>query len=1315
MVTTVSESFYDSLQPRPELKPLNDLELRGPDGGQVPYVGYIEATIEVAFITNSELFVPVLVVPSTEYNLNVPVIVGTNVIRLCKEATGEHCVVPTEWEDAFQAVHHGFAGKVMSTNRAVEIQPMETVTVSGFARKTKDVQTAVTETTDGISSKVGVCPRVVNLDKPGKNGRIPVRLFNMSAKVVTIPPRSPICELQEVKVIRSCDPLSTTEVVSAQQTVTEPTETASDESITQKLGVNLADSHLSHDQEAKVTQLFNKWQSIFSKGPIDLGNTDLVRHEIHLTEEKPFKEPYRRIAPALFQEVREHLAEMVAADAIRPSESPYSSNVVIVRKKDGTIRFCIDYRKLNLRTIKDAYAIPRIEDSLHLLAGSRFFSTLDLKAGYWQVELKEEDKQKTAFQVANLGFFECNRMPFGLCNAPATFQRLMERCMGDLNLQQCLIYLDDIVIFSSSFEQQLDRLEAVFERLHRHNLKLKASKCEFFKREVKYLGHIVSEDGIKADPAKTSAIKEWPVPASTKEVRRFIGFSGYYRRFVKDYAKIARPLNDLLVGEPTSKSKSKKKTHQPPFHWGDEQQQAFDAIVDKLSSPPVLAYAEYDKPFALHTDASSSGLGAVLYQKQNGIDRVIAYASRSLKPSEKNYPAHKLEFLALKWAITDKFHDYLYGATFEAISDNNPLTYALTTAKLDATGQRWIAALSNYNFRITYRSGKKNLDADGLSRRVSTEKEERTILPDSMKAIFTMTQTASEDISAADCLHVDHEATTVIDTIPEETIGACALSTNDWRNGQAADPAIARVVRLKRFNQRPTTRQTAQEDLPVRRYLREWDKLLLRDDVLLRKAIIRGQEVEQTVLPESARNTILCALHDDLGHQGRDRTSSLVKERYFWPGMDGDIRRKVQNCDRCIRQKVPPQRAAELVPITSTAPMEIVCVDYLSLETSKGGYENVLVITDHFTRYAMAIPTRNQTAKTTARALFECFFLHYGFPAKLHSDRGQNFESKTIRNLCKIAKIKKTRTTPYHPMGNGQVERFNQTLIRMLGTLDQDKKVDWKAHIPTMVHAYNATRHESTSYAPFYLMFGRQPRLAIDAFLGIGNNTISGKSHLDYAQQLDRRLNFAYSQANEESARQAERHKTHYDRRVRENHLQPGDRVLVRNVGLKGKHKLADRWEEDPYIVISQPDEDIPVYQVKKENSSGRLRTLHRNHLLPFMSLPSPKSEVVAGKQKDQDFGDASSYTSDADDELDSSDSTAEEADRDRPATYRIPMRRSSGERGVYPRTVSPPGSPETAQRLRRNRRSPQRYEPDDWRLGQQHVFVVPDSMVVRI
>lgn len=552
-----------------------------------------------------------------------------------------------------------------------------------------------------------------------------------------------------------------------------------------------------------------------------------MEHQIKLTNEEPFKEPYRRIPPGVFNEVREHLKDMLDIGAIRESNCPLSSNVVIVGKKDGAIRFCVDFRTLNQRTKKDSYAIPRIEDTLHLLAGAKYFSKLDLKSGYWQVELAEEDKEKTAFQVGGLGFYECNRMPFGLCNAPATFQRLMERCMGDLNLQDCLIYLDDIIIFSSDIDTHIQRLDFVFSRLAAYNLKLKPQKCEFFKTKTTYLGHVVSSEGIHADPAKTEAVMKWPIPKNVKDVRKFLGFVGYYRRFVKGFSSIARPLNDLLIGHPTKKNKGKsqKKT---PFQWTEIHQKSFEKLKKTLANPPVLAYADYSRPFVLHTDASSKGLGAVLYQKHDGKDCVIAYASRSLKQAERNYPAHKLEFLALKWAVTEKIHDYLNGAEFEVVTDNNPLTYVNTTAKLDATGQRWMAALANYNFTPLYREGRNNSDADGLSRIVL---DEDTIIALST-AVTARTETTPFCLSTVAPETLPEVERTTDTYVPDDVIQAYSLTSKDWRQAQIDDPTIAVLIEHVQKGTRPSGQLATNEQRAVLKYRREWDKLELREGVL---------------------------------------------------------------------------------------------------------------------------------------------------------------------------------------------------------------------------------------------------------------------------------------------------------------------------------------------------------------------------------------------------------------------------------------------------------------------------------------------------
>ena len=397
-----------------------------------------------------------------------------------------------------------------------------------------------------------------------------------------------------------------------------------------------------------------------------------------------------------------------------------------------------------------------------------------------------------------------------------------------------------------------------------------------------------------------------------------------------------------------------------------------------------------------------------------------------------------------------------------------------------------------------------------------------------------------------------------------------------------------------------------------RTYLRDWEKLVLRDGVIYRKKLGReDRNMFQLVLPLHQRAEALKGLQDQAGHMGRDRTLDLVTSRFFWPGLQEEVKTYVKNCFACIKRKVNIPDRAPMVPIKSTQPMELVCIDFLKIEPSKGGIEDLLVITDHFTRFAYAIPTKNQTAKTTAKAL-QTFFLNYGFPQKLHSDQGRNFESAIIKELCELTGIIKTRTTPYHPSGNGQCERLNQTLLNMLGTLENHQKADWKSFIPTITHAYNATRHESTHFSPFYLMFGRHPRLPIDLVLGVESEERQTGDIHEYTRELREKLENAYRIASEGAGKSSEKQKEHYDRKVRGATVQVGDRVLVRNLSLRGKQKLANKWEDEIHLVLEQPTNGFPVFVVKREDGIGRRRTLHRNMLLPVNYLPifAPQKEV---------------------------------------------------------------------------------------------------------
>ncbi|KAM9741692.1 uncharacterized protein ACNS7B_012695 isoform 1-T1 [Menidia menidia] len=769
----------------------------------------------------------------------------------------------------------------------------------------------------------------------------------------------------------------------------------------------------------------NSMPEVFSQHDMDFGCTDAVKHTIKLNDETPFKHRARPIHPQDLEAVREHLGDLFGAGIIRESKSPFSSPIVVVRKRNGSVRLCIDYRKLNLQTIKDAYALPNLEESFCALTGSKWFTVLDLKSGYYQIEMAEEDKAKTAF-VTPLGFWEWNRMPQGITNAPSTFQRLMERCMGDLHLKEVLVFLDDIIIFSATLEEHEERLLRVLSRLKQFGLKLSPEKSRSPTK-------LKNPEGKYSDPKQSFGDK-----------------------------------------------------------WTSHQQIAFETVISKLTTAPVLGFANSQLPYILHTDASTIGLGAVLYQEQEGKLRVIAYASRGLSVSESKYPAHKLEFLALKWSVTEKFHDYLYGTNFTVVTDSNPLTYVLSSAKLDATGHRWLAALSTYSFKLQYRAGKQNLDADALSRRshednsidqhcrereliqhltsqLGNGKTTHDISPEIVDAICqsciirTQNQTEpSRSVALVESLSVS------VNSIPDEFSNEelhglpliPSLSQVDLQEEQQADPAIREVIHQLETGEKvlPSVREEL-SDLPL--LLREWNRLELVDGIVYRRRYDGDKRIYQLILPPKLRPAVLKSLHHDMGHMGIERTIDLVRQRFFWPKMTLAVETFVKTCGRCVRRKAQIERAAPLINIQTSRPLELLCMDFLTIEPDSSNTRDILVLTDHFTKFAVAIPTPNQKAKTVAKYLWNEFMVYYGIPERIHSDQGTDFESKLIKELCEVVGMKKSRTTPYHPRGN-PVERFNRTLLNMLGTLEMKQKSKWREYVKPLVHAYNCTRNEVT-------------------------------------------------------------------------------------------------------------------------------------------------------------------------------------------------------------------------------------------------------------
>ena len=676
-----------------------------------------------------------------------------------------------------------------------------------------------------------------------------------------------------------------------------------------------------------------------------------------------------------------------------------------MRKKDGSLCFCINFRRLNSLTVKDSHPLPHICETPESLAGAAHYMTIDMNSGFWQVPMDDESKQYTAFTLGSMGLYECESMPFGLCNAPPTFQRLMLNCLGELNLTYCLIYLDDVIIFSKTEEEHLEWMHVVFNQFREHGLKLKLSKCKVFKTEINYLAHHVSKRGVLASKKNLEAIARCPPPDTYTKVKSFVGLVGHYRCFIKGFTNIAAPLYDLTSGE----NKDKKSEH---LDLPLEAHEAFDHLKAACLQAPIPAFPNFGKPFLLETDASSKGLGAVLLQKQSdGRYHPIAYVSCIMTETEQRYHSNKQEFLALKWAVTEQFHEYLspYGKNrneFVVWMDNNPLTYIFSLANLDAAGQRWVAQLASYNFALEYQKGKDNTVADFLSRLddhlpLGEVQDYLNKIPyPGVKAVLDnamtpLTERAKQGVRP----DPDNQKAS-----PEVTVGvrpARLATTNitNWKLEQQEDPVLCQVVKLRK-----ASRETFKEALlkvtdrkAVLAYVKSKDQLVMRNGLLYLQSK-QGQTREtilQFVVPQIHRNAALDGCHREAAHQGQSRSLSLMQEQFWWPGMACDLRNRIRKCGRCKKFEAT-QPVAPLRPLACSGPGELLHVDFTSIEETVPLREelvirNVMVMQDHFSKYVVAYVVKDQMAHTAAETLRNGYFGLFGAPAYLINDQGKAF------------------------------------------------------------------------------------------------------------------------------------------------------------------------------------------------------------------------------------------------------------------------------------------------------------------------------------
>ena len=924
--------------------------------------------------------------------------------------------------------------------------------------------------------------------------------------------------------------------------------------------------------KVQVESLLNEFAAAFAWDGAPLGRTNVIRHRIETGDAEPTRQGPRRLPLQYRDELEKTVAQMLEEGIIQPSKSPWASPIVLVKKKDGKLRLCVDYRKLNDVTRKDGFPLPRIDDLFDCLNGAKWFCTLDLASGYWQVEVEPRDREKTAFVIPS-GLYEFRTMPFGLANAPATFQRLMQIVLQDMAPRHCLVYLDDVIVFGRTIDELLQNLRGVLTRLIKAGLRLKPSKCILLKKEVSFLGHVVSEKGIQTDSAKIDTIKSWPTPQSVDELRQFLGLASYYRRFVRDFARIAGPLHRLTeVGR--------------KFVWSPECQNAFEALRCTLVTAPILTLpdlSETRRPFVLDTDASDFGIGAVLSQLgADNSEHVVAYGSRCLNKSERNYCTTRKEMLALVFFMKH-FRHYLLGKSFIVRTDHQALKWLQNFREAEGQVARWQEQLQAFDYECQHRPGRQHKNADALSRRPCREK-------------FSCPTCSESHVSAV-----------IMDV----------SDTEEWSLLQKQDPET-RVIyqRLEDHGEKPTKAEMAGTSWEAHCLWSQWHRLRLLDGVLYLDFGINF--APRVVVPQSKVQQVLTRLHQEAGHAGQRKMDAAASQRFWWPQQRRDIVNFCNNCEDCIRMK-PPRRflQAPLQPIVTGYPNEIVGVDIVGpLPETPRGNRYILVMVDLFTKWCEAVPIAATDAETTAQAIVENWVCRWGAPEQLHSDRGSNFESVIVGELCHLLDTRKSRTTAYHPQGNGQVERTNRSIKTLLKAFtDEHSTREWDRALSRCLLAYRSTVHVSTGYSPHSMVTGREMRLPLD--LTVPSCATERMLSTAYGVKLRRDVQRAHELARMhlESAHRHQR--DYYDKKAFGSPVQPGQLVYVhRPTPPPGMPpKLYKEWV-GPFVVEEVYSDS--TCRVRDPDRPSSTTTVHFNRLkLATMAVdaPTPTGTPVIGSE----------------------------------------------------------------------------------------------------
>ena len=889
-----------------------------------------------------------------------------------------------------------------------------------------------------------------------ENGIFPVTLKNHSDEPIHITRGTAVCDVTRAKIegylVKKIeeDGIEPLKVMSTEvDEVWKPSETA-----------KIDEANMSADTVELYKALLDENEDVFSRTDEDIGQT-YVEHDIKLIDYKPFKSRPYRVPVAQVEIVEKHVKEMLDMGVIQPSAGPYASPIVLVKKSDNSIRFCVDYSKLNSVTVKDNYPLPLIEERIDQIFGSSVFSGLDLTSGYWQFALTASSRELTAF-ICHLGLFEFLRMPFGLCNAGATFQRSMEHIL--VGLAFAMAYVDDVLIHSRSHEEHLNHLQVVFERIRKAKLKVKLRKCEFGYKQTKFLGYVVSGEGIRMNEEKINKILEYPSPTNAKRARRFNGLSSYFSDFIPDYAHLNAPLQIaalLTTKDPVTKKRVPKK-----FLWTKDCQSAFDKLKQIIAERPVLIHPNVRKRFRIITDASGVGLGAVLAQlDEQGTEKVVCFAGRALNEAERRYTTGERELLAVKWAVR-KFKCYVYGVSFDVFTDHKPLVHVRTSRNPSNRMIKWILELEEFNATYHFRPGKFNIPADALSR--VYEEEETLSWYERSKPLDKLLSEQNENLRNTSQMSFQSDSDTEDSVLAVADLVPDSISKSMITEAQYQDRTIGGILsKLIEWNDSQSG---------------ESFKCDKEDTIYLVDSLSGNHRI---VLPLIYRKHTLRACHDDLGgsHLGRVKTLHKVAQRFFWIGMAKDVKEYVASCEHCNQRKSSRKPTSPtLISLPSVMnPFDRVAVDFVGpLPKTKRGNAYILVFVDYATRWPEAFATANRQASTVAEIFIKEILCRHGAPIQLLSDQGKEFLSAVVKETTIFTRTHKIQTAAYHPQTNGLCERFNGTLTNMLAAYSSENQDDWDTMLPIALFGYRTAVQDSSKCVPAELLYARQLRLPMN-------------------------------------------------------------------------------------------------------------------------------------------------------------------------------------------------------------------------------------------